>query len=146
MSRPLNIRGGGGGPSFVGSQREIVIFVHGGVGRGDGDVAEDLFEEGNAARNEPNVHVKFAANGAQVTDPKVFGLRVLNVDVSGVPFQRHAGFVEVRRGSEGVGQNGHVVNGLRGDARDFGGGIALDFAHRCVDTGVGDQDGGIKCP
>ena len=45
LTRPLRIRGGGGGPALIHSKREIVIFVHGRIGRRDGDVAENLLEE-----------------------------------------------------------------------------------------------------
>ena len=144
LTGPLRVRGGGGGPALVHSKREIVILVDGRIGRRDGDVAEDLLKERNAAGNESNVHVQLASNWSEVAHPEVFGLSELNVDVAGEPFQRNTGFVKVRRGAKRVGQDGHVVHVLRRNAGDFGRGVALNFADGGVHTGVGDQNAGVK--
>ena len=90
LARPLRVGCRGRGPSLVSSEGEVVIFVDGRICGGDGDVAENLFEEGDAARHKANVHVKLASNRSKVAHSKVFGLGELNVDVAGETLQRHA--------------------------------------------------------
>ena len=68
LARPLRRGRGGGGPTLVHAEREIVVLVHGRIGGRDGDVAENLFEEGDPAGNKANVQVKVASDGGKIAD------------------------------------------------------------------------------